>query len=33
MIEVEKDEITKLPIGKNKSISAQKFYEIYDSSK
>ena len=33
MIEVEKDELDKLPIGKNKSIRAQKFYEIYDSNK
>lgn len=33
MIEVTKDELTNLPIGKNKSISAEKFYEIYDSNK
>lgn len=30
MIEVNKDEVKNLPIGKNKSISAKKFYEIYD---
>lgn len=33
MIEMGKDELNTLPIGKNKSLSAEKFYEIYDSIK
>lgn len=33
MIEISKDEVQELPIGKNKSISAKKFYEIYDRIK
>lgn len=30
MIEITKEEVQKLPIGVNKSISAKKFFEIYD---
>ena len=33
MIEMGKDELNTLPIGKNKSLSAEKFYQIYDSIK
>lgn len=32
MIEITKEEVQKLPIGKNKSISAKKFFEIYDTN-
>jgi hypothetical protein len=33
MIEVTKKDLESLPIGKNKEISAKKFYEIYDRNK
>jgi hypothetical protein len=33
VIEISKDEVLNLPLGKNKSISAQKFYDIYDRNK
>lgn len=33
VIEITKDEVLKLPLGKNKSISANKFYKIYDRTK
>jgi hypothetical protein len=33
MIEVNKEELSTLPIGKNKDISAKKFYKIYDGNK
>lgn len=32
-IEVTKEDLNSLPLGKNKSISAKKFYEIYDRVK
>jgi hypothetical protein len=32
-IEVTKDEVFELPLGKNKSISAKKFFEQYDRNK
>jgi hypothetical protein len=33
MIEVNKEQLSALPIGKNKDISAKKFYKIYDGIK
>jgi len=33
MIEVNKEQLLTLPIGKNKDISAKKFYKIYDGNK
>jgi hypothetical protein len=33
MIEVNKEQLSTLPIGKNKDISAKKFYKIYDRNK
>jgi hypothetical protein len=33
MIEVNKEQLLTLPIGKNKNISAKKFYKIYDRNK
>ena len=33
IIEVNKEQLYKLPIGKNKDMSAKKFYEIYDRNK
>jgi hypothetical protein len=33
MIEVNKEQLSTLPIGKNKDISAKKFYKIYDGIK
>lgn len=33
MIEVDKKQLSTLPIGKNKDISAKKFYKIYDGTK
>jgi len=33
MIELNKSQLDELPIGKNKDMSAKKFYEIYDGNK
>jgi hypothetical protein len=33
MIELNKEQLITLPIGKNKNMSAKKFYEIYDKNK
>ena len=33
MIELNKEQLSTLPIGKNKNMSAKKFYEIYDKNK
>jgi hypothetical protein len=33
MIEVKKEQLDTLPIGKNKDITAKKFYEVYDGVK
>jgi hypothetical protein len=33
MIEINKEQLEKLPIGKNKDMTAEKFYKIYDGNK
>lgn len=33
LIEITKEEVLKLPLGKNKSITADKFYKLYDRNK